>query len=374
MNRLGTRCRDAKATAGPIGGGSRDTPAAAGSRPNSKRDGAVMTAPLNGKLVTVFGGSGFVGRHVVRAFAQAGWRVRAAVRRPDLAGHLQPYGAVGQIQAVQANLRPEFRWSVERAVAGADAVVNLVGILSESGRQNFHAVQALGPAVVADAARAAGIETLVQVSAIGADAGSAAEYARTKAAGEAAVLARVPGAVILRPSIVFGPEDGFFNRFAAMARISPVLPLIGGGRTLFQPVYVGDVGQAVLAAASGAAGAGTVYELGGPEVKSFRECLELLLQTIGRKRLLVDLPFGLATAQARLLQLLPGAPLTVDQVEMLKSDNVVSAAAAAEGRTLEGLGVEPRALASILPSYLWRFRLQGQFSKVPRPPQGRAVA
>lgn len=320
-----------------------------------------MIAPLNGKLVTVFGGSGFLGRYVVRSLAQAGWRVRAAVRRPDLAGHLQPYGVVGQIQAVQANIRPEYRWSVERAIQGADAVVNLVGILAESGKQTFQQVQAQGAGLVAEAAAAAGIGDFVQVSAIGADPDSASVYARSKAAGEAAVLGAVPGAVVMRPSIVFGPEDEFFNRFAAMARISPALPLIGGGETKFQPVYVADVAEAIARAMEGRAKPGTAYELGGPEVKSFRDCMELMLEVIERKRLLVNLPFGIATLQARVLEKLPGALLTVDQVELLKSDNVVSDAAKAEGRTLEGLGIEPRSLASILPSYLWRFRMHGQF-------------
>jgi uncharacterized protein YbjT (DUF2867 family) len=320
-----------------------------------------MTAPLNGKLVTVFGGSGFVGSHVVRAFAQAGWRVRAACRRPDLAGHLQPYGAVGQIQAVQANLRAEHRWSVERAVAGADAVVNLVGILYASGKQTFSSVQAEGPAIVAEAARAAGVGAFVQVSAIGADPDSASEYARSKAAGEAGVRAVLPGAVVMRPSIVFGPDDDFFNRFAGMARLSPFLPLVGGGETRFQPVYVGDVAAAILKGATGAAAPGSVYELGGPEVKTFRELLELTLETIGRKRMLVPVPFGIATLQAKLLQLLPAPLLTVDQVELLKSDNVVSEAAIREGRTLQGLGIVPTSLATILPSYLWRFRQHGQF-------------
>lgn len=322
-----------------------------------------MTAPLNGKLATVFGGSGFVGRYVVRALAKRGWRVRAAVRRPDLAGHLQPYGAVGQIQAVQANLRPEFRWSVERAVEGADAVINLVGILHESGRQTFGSVQATGPRIVAEAARAAGLAQVVQVSAIGADPDSPADYARSKAAGEAAVREVLPDSVILRPSIVFGPEDDFFNRFAGMARVAPALPLIGGGETKFQPVYVCDVAEAVARAAEGRATAGTVYELGGPEVKTFKECLELMLKVIDRRRALVPIPFGLATFQAKILQMLPNPLLTVDQVEMLKRDNVVSSEAIAEGRTLQGLGIEPQALAAILDSYLWRFRVHGQFQR-----------
>jgi NADH dehydrogenase len=325
-----------------------------------------MNAPLNGKLVTVFGGSGFIGRYVVRALAKRGWRVRAAVRRPDLAGHLQPYGVVGQIQAVQANLRPRYRWSIERAFEGADAVVNLVGILAETGKQTFDSVQARGAGLVAEATAAAGIQTLVHGSAIGADAASASAYSRSKAAGESAVFEAVKGAVVMRPSIVFGPEDEFFNRFAAMARLSPVLPLIGGGHTKFQPVYVIDVAEAFALAVDGKAKAGAVYELGGPEVKSFRELMEMMLEVVGRKRLLLDIPFGLASLQGRILQNLPGSLLTEDQVESLKVDNVVSAAAIAEGRTLEGLGITPLSLGAVLPSYLWRFRTRGQFERPER--------
>jgi NADH dehydrogenase len=314
------------------------------------------------RLVTVFGGSGFIGRHVVRALARRGYRVRAAVRRPDLAGHLQPLGTVGQIQAVQANLR--FRWSVDRAVQGADAVVNLVGILAESGRQTFDAVQSFGPRAVAEACRAAGVGRLVQMSAIGADAGSASAYARSKAAGEAAVLETVPGAVILRPSIVFGPEDQFFNRFAEMARIAPALPLIGGGATKFQPVFVGDVAEAVARAVDGAVEGGRIYELGGPEAVSFRECLELVLAETHRSRPFVTIPFKAAGLLGKAVGWLPGAPITADQVEQLKHDNLVSPAAEAEGRTLSGIGIEPRTMASILPGYLWRYRPRGQYDRL----------
>lgn len=318
-----------------------------------------MAGPLNGRLVTVFGGSGFVGRHAVRALAKAGWRVRVAVRRPDLAGFLQPLGSVGQIQAIQANLR--YRWSIEKAVEEADAVVNLVGILAPSGRQTFEAVQAFGARAVAEAAKAAGVRSLTHLSAIGADPASPALYARTKAEGEAGVFAAVPEAVVLRPSIVFGPEDEFFNRFAKMAQMSPVLPVIGPD-TRFQPVFVGDVAAAILAAVEGRARAGTVYELGGPEVLTFRRCLEILLQEIYRTRPIVPVPFWAAKLQARVLQLLPGAPLTVDQVLMLQRDNVVSAAAEGEGRTLEGLGIRPTGLSAILPTYLAQYRVQGQFA------------
>ncbi len=318
-----------------------------------------MSGPLNGRLVTVFGGSGFIGRHAVRALARAGWRVRVAVRRPDLAGFLQPLGAVGQIQAVQANLR--YRWSIERALEEADAVVNLVGILAPSGRQSFEAVQAFGARAIAEASKAAGITNLTHVSAIGADPASPALYARSKAQGEAGVLAAVPEAVVLRPSIVFGPEDEFFNRFAKMAQISPVLPVIGPD-TRFQPVFVGDVAAAILAAVSGRARPGTIYELGGPEVLTFRRCLEVLLAEIYRTRPIVSVPFWAAKLQGRVLQMLPGAPLTLDQVLMLERDNIVSAAAEAEGRTLAGLGVDPTSLEAILPTYLAQYRVQGQFA------------
>ncbi len=320
------------------------------------------------QLVTVFGGSGFVGRHVVRALVKRGYRVRVAVRRPDLAGFLQPLGMVGQIHAVQANLR--YPDSVAAAVRGAAAVVNLVGILQEGGRQSFAGVQANGARAIAQACAAAGIARLVQVSAIGADRDSKSLYARSKAEGEAAVLAAVPGAVILRPSIVFGPEDGFFNRFAALARVLPALPLVGGGETRFQPVFVGDVAEAVARGVDGVVAGGRVYELGGPEVKSFRELLAYICEVTDRKRLLVPLPFAVARIQARILELvdtltlglLPDAiKLTRDQVTLLESDNVVSAAALAEGRSFEGLGIAPVSVEAIVPAYLWRFRKAGQF-------------
>ena len=311
-------------------------------------------------LVTVFGGGGFVGRHVVRALAKRGYRVRVAVRNPNLALHVQPLGNVGQIQPVQANLR--MRWSVDRAVAGADCVVNLVGILHESGRQTFDAVQEFGARAVAEAARAQGAK-LVHVSAIGADASSPIAYARTKGQAEKAVLDTVKDAVVLRPSIIFGPEDSFFNRFAGMARLSPVLPLIGGGETKFQPVYVGDVAEAVARAVDGAVEGGRIYELGGAEVRSFRALLEEMLAVTGRKRLLISLPWWVAKLQGRILGLLPNPMLTADQVEMLKRDNVVSQAAREEGRTLEGIGIAPQTTEAILPTYLWQYRPAGQFSK-----------
>jgi uncharacterized protein YbjT (DUF2867 family) len=312
-------------------------------------------------LVTVFGGSGFLGRHVVRALLKRGWRVRAAVRRPDLAGHLQPLGMVGWVQPVQANLR--YRWSVDRAVEGADAVVNLAAILSETSRQRFDAVHAFGARAVAEAARGAGLKSIVHVSGIGADPESPSHYARSKAAGEAAVLETLPDSLVLRPSILFGPGDHFFNRFAALVRLMPVFPLFGGGHTRFQPAFVGDVARAIADAVDGKAQAGTTYELGGPEVKTFRECIETMLAAIDRQRLLVPVPWWAASAGASVLQMLPKPLLTVDQVKQLKIDNVVSEAAAAEGRTFAAFGIVPDSLAAMLPSYLYRFRPRGEFER-----------
>ncbi len=321
-----------------------------------------MQAPKSSaKLVTVFGGSGFVGRYVVQALARRGHRIRVAVRRPDLAGHLQPLGMVGQIKAIQANLR--YRWSVDRAVEGVDAVVNLVGILAESGRQTFDAVQAFGPRAIGEAARAQGIARVVHVSAIGADQPSTVGYMRSKAEGEAGIRETVPEAVIVRPSIVFGPEDSFFNRFAAMARLSPALPLIGGGKTRFQPVFAGDVGEAIARAVDGGAEPGAIYELGGPETLTFRQCMERMLKVTKRKRLLLPLPWFAARIMGRVGEYLPGKPITLDQVRMLMFDNVVSADAERERRTLEGLGIEPTALEVVLPTYLSRFREYGEFAQ-----------
>jgi NADH dehydrogenase len=311
------------------------------------------------KLVVVYGGSGFLGRHVVRALAKRGYRIRAAVRRPDLAIHLQPLGRVGQIHAVQANLRHD--GSVQAALRDADAVVNLVGIMYERGRQRFADVHARGAERIAQGAAGLGIP-MVHVSAIGADAESASVYARTKADAEQRILAAKPDAVIIRPSIMFGPEDSFFNRFAGLARMLPALPLIGGGATRFQPVFVGDVATAIADAVDGKARCGTIYELGGPEVRSFKELMQSMLQVIDRKRLLIPIPFGIAKAQAAFLGLMPKPLLTTDQVELLKSDSVVSEEALREHRTLEGLGIKPTLMEAVLPSYLWRYRKAGQFS------------
>jgi uncharacterized protein YbjT (DUF2867 family) len=312
------------------------------------------------KLVVVFGGSGFVGRHVVRALARRGYRIRVACRRPDLAGHLQPLGNVGQIQPVQANVR--VRWSVDRAVQGADHVVNLVAILHESGRQKFTSVHEFGTRAVAEAARAVGAG-LTHISALGADLNAQSDYARTKALGEKAVLETIGDAVILRPSINFGPEDSFFNRFANMARYSPVLPLIGGGQTKFQPVYVGDVAEAVARSVDGKVQRGRIYELGGPQVLTFKECMQEMLAMIDRKRLLVSVPWWVANMQASILGLLPNPLLTKDQVLQLREHNIVSDVATRENRTLAGLGIQPQSIGSILPSYLWRYRAAGQFQR-----------
>lgn len=326
-------------------------------------------------LVAIFGASGFVGRHTVSALAKRGFRIRAAERRPDLAGHLQPMGGVGQIHAVQANLR--YPDSIRRAVEGARVVVNTVGVLAPSGRQTFEAVHVEGAEAVAKAAKAAGVERLIHISAIGADPKSKANYARTKGEGERAVLAQFPGAIIVRPSIVFGPEDQFFNRFAGLARISPFLPLIGGGDAKFQPVYVGDLASAIANAApglgagsgtglgTGFAKPGTVYEIGGPEVKTFRQLLYLVQDYTGRHRPFLPMPFWLAKLQALATWPLPNAlrPLTVDQVRLLKTDNIVSDQAKIEGRDLAGLGVaDPATIAALVPGYLERFHPKGQYA------------
>ncbi len=320
-----------------------------------------MTITTTAKgLVTVFGGSGFVGRHVVRALLKRGWRVRAAVRRPDLAGHLQPLGMVGWVQPVQANLR--YRWSVDRAVTDSDAVINLVAVLNQHGRQRFDAVNAFGARAVAEAARAADVPRFIHMSALGADPAAPSALLRSKAEGEAAVFETRPDAVVFRPSIMFGQEDHVFNRFASLARVLPVMPLVGA-RTRFQPVFAGNVAEAIADAVEGKVAPGKIYELGGREVKTMRQCVELVLETIERRRLLVPLPWWYATLWARALQLMPNPLLTVDQVLQLTVDNVVSDEATAEGRTLSGLGIEPTSLEAILPSYLYRFRQHGQFDR-----------
>ena len=322
-------------------------------------------------LVTVFGGSGFLGRHLVRRLAARGARVTVAVRNPESALFLKPMGDVGQITPVGADVRDGP--AVVAAVQGADWVVNLVGVLYETRRQSFGAIHAQGAERIAKAAKAAGAKRLVHVSAIGADRHSSAAYARSKAAGEAAVAAAYPAATILRPSIIFGPEDEFFNRFAAMARVSVALPLFGGGETRFQPVYVGDVADAVVEALTDEGTAGTTYELGGPRVYSFRQLMELILAEIGRKRILLPLPFfvadamgSVAEAMVAVLQSLPlpfevAPPLTGDQAKLLRTDNVVSG----DLPGLADLGIAPTACEIILPTYLDRFRRHGRFEASP---------
>lgn len=328
---------------------------------------------MGDKLVTLFGGSGFIGRYAARSLVQAGYRVRVAVRRPHLAGDVRLAGAPGWVDIVQANVR--HKASVEAAIDGADAVVNLVGILFEKGRQSFDAAQRDGAKNIADACAAAKIDNFVHVSAIGADADSNADYAKTKAEAEQAVRSSVPTAVILRPSIVFGPEDQFFNRFAAMSShpistFAPFLPAIGGGDTKLQPVYAGDVADAIANAVSRSDVAGKTYELGGPRVYSFNDLYDYIGKTIHRKRYALPLPFFLAkpiglTFGALFRYLWPlssgifGAPpITGDQVEMLKTDNVVSS----EALTLADLGIEQiDSVEAIVPSYLYRFRPYGQY-------------
>jgi NADH dehydrogenase len=317
------------------------------------------------RLVTVFGGSGFVGSNVVRILASQGWRIRAAVRNPHMerAERLRVHGLVGQIDVVAANIRkPD---SVLVALDGAQAAVNLVGVLFEKGRQKFGALQATGARNVAEAAANLGVHRLVQMSAIGADPGSKAAYARTKAEGEQAVFKAFPGATVLRPSVIFGTEDQFFNRFGAMAAVAPALPLVGGGETRFQPVYVGDVAKAVAAALSDPSAMGRTYELGGPTVYTFREVLELVLRETGRKPALLPLPFFAANLIGRAFDLVTPVlpfdpPLTSGQVELLRRDNVVSPGMPG----LQDLGITPVAAEGLIGSYLYQFRKAGQYSTI----------
>jgi uncharacterized protein YbjT (DUF2867 family) len=312
---------------------------------------------MRNRRTAVLGGSGFIGRYVVQRLAARGDVVPVGCRHAEEAKFLMTLGNVGQIAALNVTIDDEQR--LPAFLAGNDALVNCVGILRQNGSQTFERAHHLGPARMARLAREAGVERLVHISAIGVDPRSPSAYARTKAAGEAAVRDAFPTATILRPSVVFGPEDQFFNRFAAIAMISPALPLIGGGRTRFQPVYVGDVADAVLKCLDDPATAGRTYELGGPRIYTFRELLELLLGEIRRKRLLIGLPFGAAAFQARLMSILPNPPLTPDQVELLKRDNVVSSGAL----TLATLGISATAVEGILPSYLDRFRRGGWYER-----------
>ena len=315
------------------------------------------------KLVTIYGGSGFVGRYIARRMANAGWRVRVAVRRPNEAMYVKPYGVAGQVEPVLCNIRDDA--SVAQVMAGADAVVNCVGILAKDGKNTFDSVQAEGAGRVARIAAQLGVGKLVQISAIGADVDSESDYARTKGLGEAAVLAHMPEAVILRPSIVFGSEDGFFNRFAAMSRLGPILPVVGAD-TMFQPVYVDDVAKAAEAALTGDVTPG-VYELGGPDKQSFRDLMTLMLGIIRRRRLVLNIPFFAAKIMAFGLELgqtlslgLVRAQVTQDQVANLRNDNVVSDGA----KSFADLGIEPVSMESVLPDYLWRFRPSGQYDAI----------
>jgi len=313
-------------------------------------------------LVTIFGGAGFVGTQLVQVLARQGYRIRVAVRRPDLAGHVRPLGTVGQVVPVQANIRNSD--SVARAVRGAAIVINLVGIGYESGRQRFRAVHVEGARNVAQAARQAGATALVHMSALGADLQSPSAYARTKAMGEAAVLEAFPDAVVMRPSIMFGPGDGFFNLMGTLARWLPVLPLIGG-KTRFQPVYVGDTADAFAAAAQGAVKTGRIYELGGPEIVPYRELMQRVLHLPGRRNPLLPIPPALGKLLAAPFALLPFPPLlTGDQVDQLQIDNVVSEPARREKRGLAAFGIEPTPMDAILSTYMWRFRKHGQFDRV----------
>ena len=316
------------------------------------------------KLVTIYGGSGFVGRYVARRMAKDGWRVRVAVRRPNDAMFVRPYGVPGQVEPVACNIRDDA--SVRAVMVGADVVINCVGILNGSGKNSFDAVQAQGAARIARIAAEMGVSRMVQISAIGADAGSDSAYARTKAEGEAAVLAAFPTAVILRPSVIFGPEDEFFNRFAAMSRLGPILPVVGA-KTRFQPVYVDDVAQAAVLAAEGKAAPG-IYELGGPDVASFGDLMKSMLAVIRRRRLVLNIPFFVArimggafdVLQAVTLGLFNNGVLTLDQVRNLARDNVVSEGA----KGFADLGIEPTSMASVLPEYLWRYRPSGQYAAI----------
>jgi len=306
--------------------------------------------------VTVFGAAGFVGRNVVRQLAENGIRVRAACRDPEAAAFLKTMGAVGQISLPQANLR--FPASIEAAVDGVDAVINLTGILYQRGAQSFEAVHVRGAAAIAEAAKKAGAKRLIQMSALGADANSSAKYARSKAAGEAAVEAAFPGATILRPSVIFGAEDNFFNLFASLARFTPALPLIGGGQTKFQPVYVGDVAAAIDHILADPNTVGQIFELGGPRQMSFEEVLRYITEQTGRKRFFFPWPFALTKIDAFFLQLMPKPLLTMDQVELLKSDNVIDGNAPG----LDDLGIVPTPVESVVPGYLARYRRAGKLT------------
>jgi uncharacterized protein YbjT (DUF2867 family) len=316
------------------------------------------------KLVTIYGGSGFVGRYIARQMAQAGWRVRVAVRRPNEALFVKTYGVVGQVEPILCNIRDDV--SVRRVMLGADAVVNCVGTFAKRGKNHFHAVQEIGAGRIARIASEERVSNFVQISSIGADVHSKSIYSRSKAAGEAAVLTAFPRAAILRPSVIFGPEDAFFNRFAGMTRMGPVLPVVGGA-TLFQPVYVDDVAKAAALGAMGRAAPG-IYELGGPEAASFRALMQKMLVVVQRRRLILNMPFPVATVMAAGLDVMslltggviPNTMLTGDQVKSLRVDNVVTG----NTKTFADLGIDPVSMDAVLPEYLWRFRKSGQYAAI----------
>jgi NADH dehydrogenase len=318
-----------------------------------------MTGIPSTKLVTLFGGSGFLGRHMVRALANDGWRIRVAVRRPNNALFLRPMGRVGQIQIVKANVHDED--AVRAALKGADAAINLVAVLYQSGSQRFESLHVEAAERIARQASELGIGRLLHISGLGVDRNEHSRYAQTKVRGEESVREAFPRATIFRPSIVFGPEDDLFNKFAWIARLSPMLPLIGGGGTKFQPVFVGDVARATVKVLNDPSTAGKTYELGGPEIMTLKQIMELVLKETRRNRLLLPIPFGLARAQAIFLGLLPKPLLTVDQVRLLETDNVVSEGAL----SFRELGIAPEAAGGIVPSYLWRFRKHGEFEHAP---------
>lgn len=309
------------------------------------------------RQITVFGGSGFLGRYVVRALAKKGWRIKVATRHPNRAFFLRPLGQVGQIGFVKCDVADAEE--VEKALSGSHAAVNLTGILFQRG-QSFQDAHVDGPQHIAEAAARGGLRALVHVSAIGADPQSDSHYAQTKSEGEKRVAQAFPAATILRPSLLFGPEDQFFNRFAELARFLPALPLIGGGRTRFQPVFVGDAAAALVAALDDPKAQGKIYELGGPTIYSFKQLMEVMLAVIERKRLLVPIPFWLATLQAIFLQLLPNPLLTPDQVKLLRHDNLVSPTA----HKIEELGIQPTTVEAEVPAYLWRFRSKGEYAEL----------
>lgn len=315
------------------------------------------------KLVTVFGGSGFVGRAVVAALTKRGYRVRVAVRRPEVSYYMLPLGTVGQIQQIQANIR--HRWSIDRALIGADYAINLVGIMNESGKQRFNTVQVLGAKNIADACKQANVP-LTHMSALAADSASHSAYSRTKAEGEKAVRAILPDTIIMRPSAIFGADDTFFNRFANMARFSPFMPLIGGGNTMFQPVFIDDVAEAIALSVDGKLKSGETYELAGPESRSLKEWMIRTLEVIDRKRAFISVPWWLAKLAGSIAGILPKPALTRDQVDLLQKDYVLSPAAIQSGLTLEAMGITPQAPDAIMTSYLWRYRVAGQYSTLYR--------